>query len=621
MKRKCNTDTDINADLDIDIDADLDIDIDIDDIPQEILLNFFTFAKYEYPWYGIHFIFNDLKMVCKKWNTIIESNEKTICGIFGIPYLHFSAAMNRDDEIVRLYLDENCPLRTPDKDGYSPACYAVGNHAIKSMHILEACYALYVDFIPIKELQIFAQNNSLSSAGKNYIIDDFTNAIESQSVKSLEEILLWDSDNDKDIILSKLFKYHMKLIKLKIIDNNRINRFAICIYKNFLADCLWDMSNTYDDILCECIKHDINFNTCDENGETFLHIAVDNPERLHIVKLLLTCKNIDINIYSRQLDTPLSIAILRENTEAIKALSENRNICYNQDCINTIIRLDRDDYLKLAISCGFTPTSDDLFFALRRGMKLLGKLDCLKILLDSVGIENRIISHQTPLSFSVGFNNAYLTNFLIQYGTDLNVKIKGYTLLEIAIRKNSKECLPILVNHLKNSIDKINEFTQYTPLSYAALLGHKGCIRILIQGGAQIDTKDGLGETALHHSTSENNMECIILLLDSGANINTQINSTNEKLDGYTPLHYASYYGDIDTVKLLLDRSADKTLTTKLGLTARDIALQSSYLGDFDIIKIILENRSDTTLPKRLGLEELDLEREEKYMHIFNLLQ
>lgn len=595
--------------------------ITIDAIPIEILLKIFTCIECKYSWETIRFIFNNIKMTCRTWSAIIESSEKLIYNALEIPLLHFTSAMNRDDEIVELYLDKNCPLRTPDKDGYSPACYATGNQAIKSMHRLESCYAFYIDSIPTIDLQIFAQNNLLTCSNTNYTISDFTNAIKQQSVKLLEEILQWDALNGNNIILSELFRHHMELIKNNIVDNNDINRLAMCIYKNFLVDSLWDMIGIPDIIIQECLKHDVNFNSCNEDGNTLLHIAVTNPEYFPMIKLLLSYNHININISNYQSDIPLSIAIHYQNTEAIKALSENKNVWYNEDCINGILMLDRDDYLKLAIQCGYKPVMSDLIVTLRINVKKYKGTKCLKILLDIFGANTRMPGGHTHIDFVISHNKVDLMNFLIQNGANININIKGLTLLDIAIKNNSKECLLILVKHLKNSIDKINPSTEYTPLTYASLLGHIDCLQILIRAGAQIDLKDGGGETALHRATSENHMDCIIALLNAKANINAQIDYPDENINGYTSLHYASYYGDVEIVKLLLERGADKTLSNTLGLTAKDIAVESSYLGDFNIIKILSENRADTTLPTRLGLEELDLDREEKYMHIFNLLQ
>lgn len=585
--------------------------INIDIFPPEILLQIFTSAKYKYPWENLHFIFNNIKMVCYKWCDIVESSEKIIHGALGIPYLHFISAMNREDEIVRLYLDKDCVLRTPDTNGYSPACYAVGNRAIRAMHRLEACYALYVDLLPTAELQIFAENNLQSTINKNYTILDFTNAMESQSIKLLEEILIWDSNNRNRIILSTPFKYHMELIKRKMIPDSPINRLAICIYKNFLADVLWNMNDTPEEIIQECLNHNINFNAGDENGITLLHMAVGDSEQLPIVKLLLSYKNIDINICDRKLYTPLSIAILNKNTEAIKLLSENSNIYYNENCVDIIFSRDNDDYLKLAIDSGYKPTMQDIMQVLIINVFVRTQTKCLKILLDIFGINILLPNGHTPISFAVNYDNDYIMNFLIRYGANLNMQIKGGSLIKMAIAKNSEKCLPILLNYLRNSIDDI------PPICYAALLGHNNCIKILIKSGAQINSKDAFGETALHHAVSENRTDCIISLLDSGADVNARVDNANENIDGYTPLHYASHYGDAKTAKLLLDYGADKTLTTSFGLTAKDIAIEFSYFGEFYTIELLLQNRSDGILANVLGF---DLDKEEEYMNVFNIL-
>jgi oxysterol-binding protein-related protein 1/2 len=44
--------------------------------------------------------------------------------------------------------------------------------------------------------------------------------------------------------------------------------------------------------------------------------------------------------------------------------------------------------------------------------------------------------------------------------------------------------------------------------------------------------------------------------------------------DGWTPLHLASYFGHRETVEILLDAGADRSLRSGDGQTAREIASQ-----------------------------------------------
>ena len=56
--------------------------------------------------------------------------------------------------------------------------------------------------------------------------------------------------------------------------------------------------------------------------------------------------------------------------------------------------------------------------------------------------------------------------------------------------------------------------------------------------GINIDTQGAHGQTALHKSCGQNQLEVTILLLDRNANIESR-----ERFNGYTPLHEAAHKG------------------------------------------------------------------------------
>lgn len=67
----------------------------------------------------------------------------------------------------------------------------------------------------------------------------------------------------------------------------------------------------------------------------------------------------------------------------------------------------------------------------------------------------------------------------------------------------------------------------------------------LIVKGRDVDMRDGLGNTALHYAAALGFSEVIQLLLEHGANIET------ENYEGQTPLFYAMEYHQIDEAKVI----------------------------------------------------------------------
>jgi len=66
-------------------------------------------------------------------------------------------------------------------------------------------------------------------------------------------------------------------------------------------------------------------------------------------------------------------------------------------------------------------------------------------------------------------------------------------------------------------IDKIDEYNGYAPLHYAALLGRKKCMEVLLEAGADVSVKDRNGFSPMHYATKKRRNKCLALLEQYGA--------------------------------------------------------------------------------------------------------
>lgn len=94
----------------------------------------------------------------------------------------------------------------------------------------------------------------------------------------------------------------------------------------------------------------------------------------------------------------------------------------------------------------------------------------------------------------------------------------------------------------------------------------------LIEQGFDIETKDpGAGASVLHYAVMKGTMPMIGLLLQRGADVNSRTRS------GTTPLHTAVLYGHLDVAEYLIDKGAEVNAKSASGATPLSIALAANY--------------------------------------------
>jgi ankyrin repeat protein len=121
----------------------------------------------------------------------------------------------------------------------------------------------------------------------------------------------------------------------------------------------------------------------------------------------------------------------------------------------------------------------------------------------------------------------------------------------------------------------------FTPLHLAAFFGQVDAARLLLARGAACDPP-GTGwmtGTPLHAAAAGSHAAIVSILLETGADPNTR------QRHGYSPLHAAAANGDLATVEVLLRAGADPTATNDDGATPLELAEASGDLVVADVLR------------------------------------
>jgi ankyrin repeat protein/serine/threonine protein kinase len=131
-----------------------------------------------------------------------------------------------------------------------------------------------------------------------------------------------------------------------------------------------------------------------------------------------------------------------------------------------------------------------------------------------------------------------------------------------------------------------------TALMYASSEGNVDVMRLLVDGGANVNAVKEYGKTALMSASKRGNMDVVRLLVNGGADMNAV------DISGKTMLMFASEGGNTDVVRLLVDSGADVNAVAKYGTTA---LIYASSGGKLDVVRLLVDGGADVNTVDKYG--------------------
>jgi ankyrin repeat protein len=204
-------------------------------------------------------------------------------------------------------------------------------------------------------------------------------------------------------------------------------------------------------------------------------------------------------------------------------------------------------------------------------------------------------------------SNTHALNEHLKKKTDINTLDKGgRTALHLAASYNSP-CIQQLLSFPAIDVNKLDAILQWTPLRYADRMKSWMAMDILLQNGANpndiVLTRPNCGsqewvQRALWECASEGHIKLLEFMLNCGIEVNASVEVPDILHDKFTLLHRASYCGQVEVVRLIVNRGADINIRDVNNNTALHLAAES---GSVDIIQLLLDKEMSVDLTNKHG--------------------
>ncbi len=182
---------------------------------------------------------------------------------------------------------------------------------------------------------------------------------------------------------------------------------------------------------------------------------------------------------------------------------------------------------------------------------------------------------RTPLMEAASYGHVEVVTYLISKGADVNVRRKGLTPLLVAcdhfsvlsgMTGDKKQTVSLLLEKGAdvNVQDESWLKSGMTPLMFAVAQGDAALVQAMIARGANLQTKNSTGDTALSLAKREG-LEYISGLLETAAS--TPDGSRQQATASPDPLIEAIKQGSLDEVTALVSKGADVNARTSSGST------------------------------------------------------
>ena len=197
-----------------------------------------------------------------------------------------------------------------------------------------------------------------------------------------------------------------------------------------------------------------------------------------------------------------------------------------------------------------------------------------------------------------------VVNLLMEKGAQVNAKTNDcFTPLMAAAKYGHKEIAELFLDHGADiHAAKTGQDAGENALMFAAWQGHKDVAELLIQRGADVNAKTPNGYTAMMSAAKFGKPDIARLLFEHGADIHAV--KTSDEDPGWNAIFFASWQGQAEMVKWLIEKGADVNSRTANQWTP---LLYAARDGHKEVVKLLLDGGADINAAQKDGWTALIL--------------
>ncbi|XP_065677445.1 uncharacterized protein LOC100203916 isoform X1 [Hydra vulgaris] len=308
------------------------------------------------------------------------------------------------------------------------------------------------------------------------------------------------------------------------------------------------------------INHGSDVNATDSGNCTPLHMAILACSEV-ITKLLIK-NGADVNAKDGDGEGPIHYAAAMNQESIIILLTKGALVLIDEE--------KRDDAQRKYVNLRTDKKDTALHIAARAGY-----LDTVKTLV-SIGANVNICSatDSTPLHLAVINGDKDMVEYLLEHNAKVNVyDHQNMSPAHKASQFGRFDVIKLLVEK-GAQIDSIDS-SCFTPLMWAVLKGQNDIVEYLLKCKADVTISEMNMKSILHLAIENCHSSTLQLLIKNGCS--SLINKPDK--DFKRPLHYAAISNDVESIKILIQVSADIDVTDNEEKTALHTAAEYGHFN------------------------------------------